>query len=96
MVIEEYSNNDIIRDNIIIVKIKQLFRILIVISHMIIVLHENCIKGNQKFWEFSEIQYDEFKKLRWNCGEMEINLRKNQDTDTEKFKKQQNVEIFRI
>ena len=39
MVIEGYSNNDIIQDNIIIVRIKQWFRIVIV-SHMIIVLHK--------------------------------------------------------
>ena len=50
MVIKRYNNNDVIQDNIIIVRIKQLFRIVIV-SHMIIVLHENPIKRNQKFWE---------------------------------------------
>ena len=42
MVIEGFSNNDVIQDNIIIVEIKQLFRIVIV-SHMIIVLHKNHI-----------------------------------------------------
>ncbi len=64
MVIKKYNNNDVIQDNIIIVRIKQLFRIVIV-SHMIIVLHENCIKGNQKFQELREVRNNEFKKLRW-------------------------------
>ena len=41
-VIEGYSNSDVIQDNIIIVRIKQWFRIVIV-SHMIVVLHENHI-----------------------------------------------------
>ena len=70
MVIEGYSNNDVIQDNIIIVRIKQLFRIVIV-SHMIIVLHKNHIKRNQKFWEFREMEED---------GKM------NQDTGTENLR----------
>ena len=41
-VIEGYSNSDVIQDNIIIVRIKQWFRIVIV-SHMIVMLHENHI-----------------------------------------------------
>ena len=42
MVIKGYNNNDVIQDNIIIVRIKQLFRIVIV-NHMIVMLHENHI-----------------------------------------------------